>query len=160
MDYTQYYTADRLKRIKEARNYLELREVALEVLQDLNRDHYPKPIVQVCGPITNGGRNTRAENLWVFKRVIERVCADGLVVFNQTPFEDDMDRIHRSYPELRNEVLLLEEFYGSLFATGLIQLLCFFPGWESSWGAVWEKQRGQELSIPILYLSDCYLIDP
>ncbi len=158
MDYTHFYTPDRLRRIKESQSSQDLLAVALEVLVALNKN-YPGPIVQVCGPIGTGGTGSRKENLAIFKRAIERVCENGLVVFNQMPFEDDMARIYKSSIEPAGELPLLEEFYGSIFSTGFIQLLCFLPGSEGSFGATWEKKRGRELKIPMLDLADCYVVD-
>lgn len=156
MDYTQYYTPDRLRRIRKSKSYQDLLAVALEVLVALNKNH-AGPIVQVCGPISNGGRGTRQENLFIFKRVIEQVCADGLVVFNQMPFEDDMERIFKSDADPQG-VRLLEEFYGPIFESGLLQMLCFFPGWAESLGAVWEYHAGKRLGLPVIFLADQYVI--
>lgn len=153
-----YYDKERLLAIRNSKNYQDLLLVAMDVLEDMNDDFSPRPIAQVCGPISSGGRSSRAENLAVFSRAIDRITADGLVVFNQIPFEDDMIRIYNSRPEMGG-LRLLEEFYLPIFKSGFINLLCFLPSWQTSLGAKWEHEQAKKLKIPILYLAQFYVDD-
>ena len=154
----KYYSDINLKEIREAKSYGELLFVAVEVLQTMREESFLKPIVMLCGPISTGGRGSRSANLEIFSRAIERASADGLFIFSQIPFEDDMGRIYQSDPSLQG-LRLLEEFYRPIFELGFVNLLCFLPGWENSVGATWEHGEAKRLSIPRIYLSDYYIKD-
>lgn len=155
---SEYYTPERLDLLKCARNYQDLLRVALDILEEIAQDNGIRPIAQVCGPISTGGRNSREENLRVLSRAINKLSSDGLAVFNQMPFESDMERVYKSDPSLQG-VRLLEEFYLPIFQSGFISMLCFIPGWSASTGTKWEHERAKELNIPRIYLSDAYIID-
>ncbi len=154
----KYYSDVNLKEIREAKNYGELLFVAIEVLQTMREESFLKPIAMLCGPISTGGSGSRSTNLEVFGRAIERASADGLFVFSQMPFENDMGRIYKSDPALQG-LRLLEEFYRPIFELGFVNLLCFLPGWENSVGATWEHEQAEKLNIPRIYLSDYYTKD-
>ena len=155
MSYPYPYTEGLTKRIRGATNYQELLSVAHSVLAIIVDDHPRKLIAIVCGPISTGGKGSRKENLEIFSRAIDRAVRDDLLVFNQMPFEDDLERIYKSNPEMQG-ARLLEEFYLPLFEDGWIKLLCFLPRWESSVGARWEHSQAERLGIPRIYLSDNY----
>ena len=142
--------------INKSQDYKDLLLVAWDILEDMNDDYAPQPIAMLSGPVTTGGKGSRTENLIVFSRAIQQVTADGLLVFNQMPFENDLGRIFKSDPK-RQELRLLEEFYLPIFKTRSISLLCFLPGWKSSVGARWEHEQAKKLSIPILYLAELYM---
>lgn len=152
------YSESALKRIREAKNYEELLDVALNVLWDFHGVNSHKPVAMVCGPISTGGKGSRKKNLEVFSKAIDRVSIGGLLIFSQMPFEDDMERIYKSDPALQS-LKLLEEFYLPILKTGFIKLMCFLPGWENSIGASWEHDQAKKLHIPVLYLSELYIAD-
>ena len=154
----RYYTPDRILAIKESLDYQDLLLVALDVLEDIDDDYPSRPIIQVCGPISTGGTGSRVKNLEIFSRVIERVVSDGLVVFNQMPFEDAMGKIFNSSPDMQG-TKLLEEFYLPIFKTNLISMLLFLPGWQNSVGASWEYNQGKKLEIPTICLAEYYIAD-
>jgi hypothetical protein len=154
----EYYTRRILRQIREAANYMDLCLIGMCVLRAMAHDYPFRPIAMVCGPISTGGRGSRKENLEVFSRTIERISADGLFVFSQMPFENDMERIYKSSPELQG-IRLLEEFYSPMFKSGLIKLMCFLPGWELSIGANWEHEQAKVLNIPRIYLAESYIAD-
>ena len=154
----KYYTPERMLAIKESQDYKDLVLVAWDILEDMNDDFAPRPIAMLSGPISTGGKGSRTENLLVFSMAIQRASADGLIVFDQMPFEDDIDRIFKLNPN-QQELQLLEEFYLSIFETGFISLLCFLPGWKTSFGAKWEHDQAELLGIPRIYLSDYYIGD-
>jgi hypothetical protein len=154
----EYYSAENLKRIKEANNYKQLLGVAMEVLLRIRRENPLEPIAMVCGPISTGGTGSRDKNLKIFDKAIERLSADGLLIFSQMPFEEDMERIYKSDPDLQG-IRLLEEFYLPIFKMKVIKLLCFLSGWEDSIGAQWEHTQAKQLGIPIIYLGDYYIIN-
>ena len=154
----EYYTEERTLAIKESQNYKDLLLVAWDILEDMNDNFAPRPIAMLSGPISTGGKSSRTENLFVFSRAIQRVSAEGLIVFDQMPFEDDIGRIFKSDPT-QQELRLLEEFYLPIFKTGFISLMCFLPGWESSIGARWEREQAKKLKMPTLYLAESYIVD-
>ena len=153
-----YCSVDKLRRIRLANSYPELLAIAIEILTAMHNENPWKPIAMVCGPISTGGKSSRQKNLEVFSRAIDRISADGLLIFSQMPFEDDMDRIYKSDPSLQGS-RLLREFYLPIFEMGGIELLCFLPGWEKSVGANWEHNQAKRLGIPVLYLAESYIAD-
>jgi len=152
----EFFTPEVRSAIRESQDYDDLLLVAMDILEEMNDSFAPKPIAMVCGPISNGGTGSRKENLVIFSRAIDRVTSGGLIVFNQMPFENDMERIYNSAPLLQG-FRLLEEFYLPIFKSGFVSLLCFLPGWEKSIGAKWEHERAKILKIPRLYLAESYL---
>ena len=149
---------DNLKRIENASSYKNLLAVAVHVLCAMRNEHPLKPIAIICGPISTGGKGSRETNLKIFNRAIDKIVSDGLLVFSQMPFEDDMERIFKSNPELQG-LRLLEEFYLPIFELSFIKLMCFLPGWRSSVGATWEHEQAKKLKIPIIYLYESYITD-
>lgn len=152
----KYYSDNALKRIKLAKNYQDLFKVAINVLETIHNLNPIKPIAMVCGPISSGVKGSRKENLEVFSRAIDRLANDGLLIFSQMPFEDDMERIYKSNPALQG-IRLLEEFYLPIFKTGFIKIMCFLPNWEKSVGATWEHEQAKRLGIPRIYLANSYI---
>lgn len=81
-----------------------------------------------------------------------RVCRwRGVNVFDQTVFEESLWRILKT-PYAKGKDHLLGTFYLPLFESGLIVTLDFLPNWESSYGAVWEHNKAQQLGLQIIYL--------
>ena len=152
----EYYTEERMLAIKNSKDYKDLLLVAWDILEDMNDDFAPQPIAMLCGPISNGGKGSRTENLAIFSRAIQRVSAGGLIVFNQMPFEDDIGRIFKLDPT-QQELRLLEEFYLPIFKTGFISLMCFLPNWKTSFGARWEHRQARRLKIKVIYLPKKFL---
>jgi hypothetical protein len=155
---TQYYPHHIIRRINCADSYQDLLCVAIDILGEIRDKNPLKPIAMVCGPISTGGKGCRKDNLALFSRAIDRLTADGLILFNQMPFEEDMERIYKSRPELQGS-RLLEEFYLPIFRLRFIKLLCFLPGWETSKGATWENEQAKKLKIPMIYLAESYMRD-
>jgi hypothetical protein len=153
-----YYTRRILKQIRSAINYHDLLSTAMIILRAMHHDHPFKPVTMVCGPISTGGKNSRKENLKVFSVAIDRMSADGMLVFSQMPFEDDMERIFNSSPNLQG-LRLMEEFYLPILKSGFIKLMVFLPGWEKSIGATWEHEQSKALNIPRIYLAESYIAD-
>lgn len=142
-----HWTDNHLSKLDVLKTYAELREVALEFLREL-----PKPIVQVCGPITTGGRGSIEENMKAFGDAIGYLSTQGKTVFDQRPFEIPMQRIKMQAEQDGYPFDLLEEFYLPIFESKLIDELFFLPDWESSTGAKWEHEQAKRLGIKISYL--------
>lgn len=142
-----YWEEEDVEQLAHARTFDELRQIATRVLRRM-----PRPIGQVCRPISTGTASTIEENLERMHAAIEKLKATGATVFNQVPFEMPMQRIKSRYPNLGN-TKLLSEFYLPLFKARLIDTLYFLPGWESSQGATWEHEQALRLGLGIVYLN-------
>lgn len=133
--------------LETANSFAELSEIALRVLKRM-----PKPVGQVCGPISSGGLGSIPANLKRFDETIERLIRDGNSIFDQVPFEDCLFRLKGKDQGLSSKNRLLTEFYLPLFESGLVDTFYFIPGWESSQGAKWEHAQAKRLGITIVYL--------
>ena len=146
----RHFTVENLIDIDRATKFEQLRSVAIDVLTKM-----PKPIVEVCGPITHGGKGSLGENMKEMERVISRLVAAGENVFNQLPFELPMQKI-KNDPEYTGEDDLLELFYLPIFESGLIKSIYFMSQWKTSYGALWEHEQAQRLGIGIIYLGESW----
>jgi hypothetical protein len=143
----QFWTEVEHHNIKLAQTFSELVPVALAVLERM-----PKPIAQVCGPISTGGLGSIEKNLAVFDTTIDHLMQQGVVVFDQMPFEEHIFRIVENKWGTRQNNMLLEEFYRPIFVSRHVSRLYFIHDWQSSEGANWEHALGQRLGIEIMYL--------
>ncbi len=135
--------------LNDATNITSVYKIAERIL-----DRMPDNLVQVCGPITTGGRGSVEANLEVFNDKIKELQNSGLNVFDQMPFEDPMHRIMLDFQKTKNEYMnsILDDFYLPLFETRKIKELHFLPDWQSSKGACWEHDMAIKLGIKIHYL--------
>jgi hypothetical protein len=148
---TQYYTKEHLQMISECKDYEDMVSVALEILRDI-----PKPLAQVCGPVSTGGKGSIEKNLQRLENAMLKLVAQGINVFNQASFEEPMQKIRQEKGTNMDEsnLELLEQFYKPLFESGLINTLYFLPDWQSSFGATWERKQAERLGITIIDLPD------
>lgn len=145
-----YWTDAQHVQLTTATTYHELFMVAREVLKVL-----PKPIGQVCGPISTGGAGSIEKNIYRLNEAIAELQKKGVMVFDQTPFEDPMQRIKALRErELNGEydTAILTDFYLPIFEGKYIHRCYFLPDWESSFGAQWEHEQAQRCEISITYL--------
>lgn len=145
----EYWTDEVRRAALEAKTFEELAQTALVVLKQL-----PKPVGQVCGPISTGGVGSIEGNLRRFQETIERLVRQGRVLFDQMPFEEHIFRVVENTWGARQNKLLLEQFYRPVFESRHVSTLYFIPGWESSEGAAWEHELGRQLQMEIVYLDD------
>lgn len=109
----------------------------------------------VCGPISTGGRGSVEENLKVFFGTIDALRSEGREVFSQKPYEERIfffrTRWQGEDPSRSGAYCMpiLEEFYEPLFKRGIIKDAWFIPGWESSFGARWERKTLTALGVTI-----------
>lgn len=143
---TSYWFDDDIAVIEEAQSFKELLPVALAIISRM-----PKPVGQICGPISSGGKGSIEQNLAAINEVISTLTAQGKSIFDQVPFEGPMQRI-KGLNNHSNNLRLLEDFYLPLFTFGSIQILYFLPDWQSSHGARWEHEQALRLGISIVYL--------
>lgn len=148
-----YITAREAEKMKRATTYEKLGLLALGALERMGKATVPKPIGQVCGPITTGGLGSIEANLAEFSRWIEILQRRGLAIFDQIPFEEHLFRIwnQRDHDDQNNRELL-EGFYTPILESGIVKTFYFIPGWSGSNGAMWEHREAVKLGITIDYL--------
>ena len=142
----KYFTEKDLHGLTLAGNFRDLSKIALEIIKRM-----PQPVVQVCGPMTTGGKGTLEENLAVFGETIKTLTERGEYVFNQMPFESPMQRM-KTEDWYKGGSQILDGFYLPIFESGFIKTLYFIEGWEESVGASWEHEQALRLGIGIVYL--------
>lgn len=142
-----FWTDENKAALITARSFIDLSSVALAILARM-----PKPVAQVCGPISTGGLGSIEKNLVAFDATIDHLMQQGISVFDQMPFEDHIFRIVENKWGTRQNNMLLEEFYRPIFESHHVSRLYFIHGWESSEGANWEHKLGQQLGMEISYL--------
>ena len=140
----KYWTVEDEHDLFRARIFEELCTIAMRIILRM-----PKPIGQVCGPITTGGRGSVEANLKAMEEAIQKLQSEGKNIFDQSPFEGSMAMI-KKLPYYRGQ--LLETFYLPLFKGGFVQTLYFLPDWQSSQGATWEHDRAKDFNLEIVYL--------
>lgn len=142
----KYWTPADQEKLELARTYADLYLVAEGILKRMHQ-----PVGQICGPISTGGSGSRAENLARLESVIIGLQEHGLELFDQIPFQVQMEKIGTQNTKA-DELELLESFYLPMFENKLVQTLYFLPGWESSYGARWEYEQGKRLGMHMVYL--------
>jgi hypothetical protein len=156
MEHLKHYNQSHHEALEKAREYSELKDIALDIMSSM-----PKPIGQVCGPISTGGLGSIDKNMMMFEKTIIKLVSQGNVIFNQLPFEKSMWNIRSNSKKSIEESnqSLLEEFYLPLFKSGHVKRLYFIYGWESSHGSKWERKRAAELGLEIIDLPMDFLDD-
>lgn len=144
----KYFRDEDFSDLNEAPDIVSIYKVAERILTRM-----PDNLVQVCGPITSGGKGSIKENLEVFSNKIKELQESGLDVFDQMPFEEPMHRVMLEFQKTENGYMnsILNDFYLPLFKTKRIKELYFIQGWESSKGSCWEHNTAINLGIKINY---------
>ncbi|MFZ1987777.1 MAG: hypothetical protein WAV21_01950 [Minisyncoccia bacterium] len=135
-------------------SFAELVSLALVQLRK-----FPNGAGVVCGPISTGGRGVE-QNLKIFSGSIEALKLQNFDIFSQIPYEEKIFAFRRRWQDAdpsragQYYMPILEEFYHPLFHTGLIKKAWFIPGWESSFGATWEREQLTSLGAEIIDLDE------
>lgn len=143
----QYWKQAEKDALRGATSFKELSSIALVVVARM-----PKPVGQVCGPISTGGLGSIEKNLLMFDKVVDHLIGQGLTIFDQVPFEDHLFRVIERHGGTRKGHRLLTDFYLPIFESGHISTLHFIHGWQSSDGSVWERKQAERLGISIVDL--------
>lgn len=158
-----FFDPQALHEIKEARRFTDLVPIAWRSLKKMSKAEPERKIIQVCGPISSGGRGY-AYNIVAFALTIEKMREQGYYIFNQLPFENAIGRL---VPEYTNDsrrcsktnycMALLWEFYWPLIISGLVEEYHFIPRAEQSIGTIWEREQsaiyGRKIvELPITWL--------
>lgn len=132
------------QKIEKIDSFEDLSSLAVEILQ-----RTPTPVALVCGPITTGGLGSEAQNARFFSEAISFLRQKGWVVFDQMLFHEAIQRISSAMPPVEYRLEILDVFCEGIFRSGVIKQAFFLPGWQSSRGATWERDRLEVLGIPI-----------
>ena len=143
----KYWTKKDWSCKKKAKNFDELAEIGIRILKRM-----PQPVEMICGPISSGGLGSIKANLKEFGKHIRCLKKFGGNVFDQMPFEREMDRIEKESYDDRDQARddILNKFYLPIFESRLVKTLNFIPGWKSSIGARWERKTARKLKIKIV----------
>lgn len=142
----KYWTAEDIELLGKVKTVKEMFDIALRVLSRMAR-----PVVQVCGPITSGGKGNVDLNIKYLNDKISELQEKGINVFDQMVFEDATMRLKDELSKDKYFMDLFTYFYLPVFESGFIDGLCFLPGWESSRGANWEHEQAKRLGLRITY---------
>lgn len=110
-----------------------------------------KPVIQVCGPITSGGKWDIGLNLNILNNKILELQENGLNVFDQLVFEEATFKLRDELSKDKYFMDIFTYFYLPLFSNGYINELYFLPGWDESRGATWENEQAKKLGLKITY---------
>jgi hypothetical protein len=148
-----YWTEEEKRQAAEAATMSQLARVAFTILERM-----PRPIVEVCGPMSTGGVGTLEGNLARFRQAIVVLSRRGYNVFDQLPFQAEMLRIIQSRHVAKGSYCweILEEFYRPIFTSGLIAQAFFLPDWRTSTGARWERSQAVLARIPMSQLLESW----
>lgn len=143
----QYWQESDFQDLEKVESVADLYTIAARIISRMER-----PLAQVCGPVGTGGLGSVEKNLEVFNDTIIKLQEKGLNVFDQMPFEDQMQNLKKKISTEKIVKDILNDFYLPIFESGAISTLCFLPNWQTSFGANWEHEQGKRLGIKIVYL--------
>jgi len=143
----EYWDEKDTQDLDRAESVTELFTIAKRVLSRM-----PKPVAQVCGPVSTGGLGSIKANLEALGNTIKNLEKNGVSIFDQTPYDAAMQRIKEKISPTVYFQGVLTDFNLPIFEDGGIQRIYFMPDWQSSMGATWEHAQAQRLGIEIVYL--------
>lgn len=141
------WTEKEITALEGVKSFEEAADIAISIL--VRMQEAGQPVVQICGPMSTGGRGSLEDNMAHFRRAIDKAVENGLTVFNQTPFQDAIIRLSNYYESKEYNMDILEVFYRRVFESGHLHKILFLPDWESSIGARWERKLGSELGLTV-----------
>lgn len=157
------------KSLKGCKTYVSIRKIAEKNLRKVYEKYTlgkNKPaILQICGPISTGGAGNVKDNLALFEKAVRKINKLGYYVFNQIPYEDAMGCVKKAKEKIRKKSggkkaydnHLLEDFYRPIMESGMIAVVVFLPGWQSSTGAKWEYDVAKKQKLVRLELRKDWL---
>ncbi len=131
-------------RLDKANSYDELFQVATMILGTTHQ-----PVSMVSGPVSTGGTGNLQNNILAMSEYITHLHNAGENMFDQTPFEEPIQRIKNKKVEYDNDILY--QLYLPIFESGYIKKMFFMRDWESSRGARWEHEQMIRLKIERKY---------
>ena len=88
----------------------------------------------------------------LFNNTITQLQNNGLVVFDQMPFEIPMQILKNKFSKEKILKEMLNDFYIPIIESKMASTYYFIPNWESSSGSKWEHKKAKEFGIEIVYL--------
>jgi hypothetical protein len=142
----EYWTEKDHLALDNARSFEELSEIALAILTRMQRP--TEQVCTICGPMSTGGLGSLEANMARFSLAVNRAKYNGLLVFEQIPFQNAIVRLslHKTRRGEYNHDIL-ELFYRRVFESRHIHRTLFLPGWEDSVGAKWERNLVTSLGL-------------
>lgn len=128
------------KQLQQSESFDDLLKVAMMILTTTH-----EPLAMVSGPISTGGKGSIEANILAMQEYIEELEQSGEIIFDQTPFEEPIQRLKNK--EAAYDYELLNDFYLPIFESGHIKKMFFMQDWESSTGAKWEYEQMIRLHI-------------
>jgi hypothetical protein len=145
--------------VSEAKSLCELAVIAKKTIKKAKKKYLKAIVLQVCGPITSGGKGNRDANLIEFNKAVTALASLPYLIFNQMPYEDKIgslmsDIIKKTKSKFAYGMDVLIDFYETIFEKQYTDILIFLPGWEASIGACWEYKKGKKFGIKTRQLKD------
>jgi hypothetical protein len=132
-----HWTEQDHRLVASCKSILDLSQVGISLLRELAGKG---AVSQLCGPMSTGGLGSRVENLSLFSQAIKVAREHGLLVFNQLPFQGALHQLTAHLLAEEKAVSILEGFWRPLFEAQIIKTAYFLPAWETSRGALWERE--------------------
>lgn len=130
----------------DAESFDALAKMAVANLKDMQH------LGMVCGPITTGGTGNQIHNFEIFNAAVLGLQGREKKIFNQVPYEFGLRRLAHKWEAEGNTgycTPILTVFYARVFESGAIDEGWFIPGWRSSFGARWEREKLAEQGCKI-----------
>src|SRR6185369_930065 len=85
--------------LNRAQTFEDLLGYAIKALAQINNHALltGMAVVQICGPMSTGGKGSLAANMAYFRKAVAYAKSQGILVFDQSPFEDAMVRLAAPY---------------------------------------------------------------
>jgi len=132
------------KQLHQSKSFDDLLKVAMMILTTTHES-----LAMVSGPISTGGKGSIEANILAMQVYIQKLERSGENIFDQTPFEEPMQRIKNT--AVKYDYDLLNQFYLPIFESGHIKKMFFMHDWQSSTGANWEHEQMIRLGIEKVY---------
>ena len=131
----KYWTHNDLLTLEKVTSFSKMGDIGIEILQKM-----PKPIVQICGPVSTGKTGSIEQNIQRLQQAAVYLESRGYYVFRQGIFEAKISELIKKYHSQKTYCKdTLEIFYRKLFVSRLINSFYFLPGYEDSIGSLWEE---------------------
>lgn len=154
--YTSFWTDAENRALESVTSFEEMVPVAVGILERMAATN--THIIQICGPMSTGGRGSLVANMAFFKKALAVAVQNGACVFDQTPFEGAIVRLGNVTDNPKEYCMdILHVFYRGVFMSGLLNELMFLPDWETSVGARWEYSEGSLLRLKLSDYPDEWL---
>ncbi len=153
--FDEHWTEAHIESLRAARTLEEAGHVGVTILERMRVTG--REIIQICGPMTTGGLGTLPKNMERFALAIERARGQGLLVFDQIPFQQAIIRVTDHHDGGAYCTDILEVFYRRILGCGHVSRALFLPGWESSRGARWEWEFVRSCGIPAELYPEAWL---